>query len=91
MAVSTGVVEAEYDAFRDQLVVDYAAGGDRVRAPAQWSIGVEVSCYDQFGYGNYFHLLAGYPDKMRKLIEIKAVPGEAGALQPPNCIPRVKL
>ena len=58
-----------------------------VRAPAQWRIGGEVSCYVQFGHGNSFHLLAGYPAKMRKLIEITAKPGDAGL----DCIPRVKL
>jgi len=55
-----------------------------VRAPAQWRIGGEVSCYVQFGHGNSFHLLAGYPAKMRKLIEITALPGEAGTLQVPT-------
>jgi hypothetical protein len=58
-----------------------------VRAPAQWRIGGEVSCYVQFGHGNSFHLLAGYPAKMRKLIEITAKHGKAG----PDYIPRVKL
>jgi hypothetical protein len=46
-----------------------------------------VSCYVQFGHGNSFHLLAGYPAKMRKLIEITAMHDEAG----PGCIPGVKL
>jgi len=62
-------------------------GGDMVRAPAQWRIGGEVSCYVQFGHGNSFHLLADDPAKMRNLIEIKSMPGEAGT----DCIPRVKL
>jgi|GEM_PF-1817428 hypothetical protein len=52
-----------------------------IRAPVQWRIGGEVSCYVQSGHGNSFHLLAHDPAKMRNLIEIKAVPGEAGTLQ----------
>ena len=54
-----------------------------IRAPVQWRIGGEVSCYVQSGHGNSFHLLADDPAKMQKLIEIKTMLGEAGILETP--------
>ena len=71
--------DTAYAEFRQALIDAQAKVEPMVWAPAQWGIGAEVSCYGEFGYENYFYLVAEHEPQMRKLIEISAVVGRQRA------------
>lgn len=48
---------------------------DVVFMPAQFGLGSYFSWYNEYGYNNYFMLIALYPDLARKLIEIGGAKG----------------
>jgi hypothetical protein len=61
--------EGEYAKFRKDLVKCRAACGDMVYMPAQWGAGGKLQWYDDYGYENYFIIVAAYPEHAIKLME----------------------
>jgi hypothetical protein len=70
--------EREYGTFRDGLVAEQAACGEMVWMPAQWGAAAKVGWYGDFGYENFFLIVAGHEAHARKLIEVG---GERGRLR----------
>jgi hypothetical protein len=71
-------VEKEYAAFRDGLVAARAACDPMVWMPAQWGAAAKVGWYGDFGYENFFVIVAAHERHARKLIEVG---GERGRLR----------
>ncbi|HHX65405.1 MAG TPA: hypothetical protein GX702_11005 [Chloroflexi bacterium] len=67
--------EAEYAAFRENLLIHQALCKKMVWMPAQWSAGARITWYGDFGYENFFLIVGGYPDHARKLMEVGGARG----------------
>ena len=67
--------EAEYSEFRSELLGWQAHCGDMVWMPAQWSAGARASWYADFGYENFFLMVAGHRDHAQKLMEVGGARG----------------
>ncbi|MCL5271439.1 MAG: hypothetical protein M1457_13015 [bacterium] len=62
--------EANYATFIQTRREMQARCGDMVWMPANWSAGARISWYGKYGYENFFMIVAMYPDRARKLLEI---------------------
>jgi hypothetical protein len=67
--------EGEYAKFREGLIRGRASCGDMVYMPAQWGAGAKLQWYDDYGYENFFIIVAAYPDHAKKLMEIGGAQG----------------
>jgi len=67
--------EAEYDAFKNELVSMQERCGDIVWMPAQWTAGARASWYQIIGYENFFIVVGAHPGRARKLFEIGGAEG----------------
>ncbi|MBN1402765.1 MAG: hypothetical protein JXA74_18125 [Anaerolineae bacterium] len=67
--------EAEYAAFRAELLRIQARCGEMVYMPAQWRAGARISWYGDYGYENFFLIMGGYPEHARKLMEVGGAQG----------------
>ena len=72
--------EAAWAEFRESLVSWQARCGEMLWMPAQWGGGAAISWYGTFGYENFFMLVAAYPDRARKLVEIGGATGRQRCL-----------
>ena len=72
-------LEGEYEPFSKELLEWQSRCGEMVWIPAQWSAGARITWYKEFGYENFFCIVAGYPDRARKLIEIGGARGRCRA------------
>ncbi len=61
---------SEYERFRNSLIRMQDRCGELLWMPAQWIIGPSFSWYGRFGYEVFFSMVALYPDRARKLIDI---------------------
>ena len=68
-------LEAEYGAFRSELLAMQAQCGQMVWMPAQWRAGARISWYGDYGYENFFLIVGGYPQHARKLVEMGGAQG----------------
>lgn len=68
-------LEAEYAAFRQELLRAQARCGEMVWMPAQWSAGARVTWYGDYGYENFFLIVGGYPEHALKLMEVGGARG----------------
>lgn len=64
-----------YQNLKDSIEKVKAINPDVVYMPAQWGLGSYFSWYNEYGYENYFMLIALYPDLARKLLEIGGAKG----------------
>ncbi|MDR1176565.1 MAG: hypothetical protein LBK83_13970 [Treponema sp.] len=62
--------DEEYTKFRDVLMRGRVACGDMVYMPAQWDAGAKLEWFNDYGYENFFIIVAAYPDHAKKLMEI---------------------
>ena len=71
--------EAEYARFAARLTDRRRKCGQMLWMPAQWGAGAKASWYSDFGYENYFCVIALYPDRARKLMEVGGAMGHCQA------------
>jgi hypothetical protein len=62
--------DGEYAQFCQSLLQGRARCGDMVYMPAQWGAGAKLQWYDDYGYENFFVIVAAYPDHAKKLMEM---------------------
>jgi hypothetical protein len=67
--------EAEYAAFKANLLARQALCGEMVYMPAQWSAGARVTWYGEYGYENFFLLVGAYPELAKKLMRVGGAQG----------------
>lgn len=67
--------EESYGQFRDGLVAEQERCGEMVWMPAQWGAGAQVSWYREFGYENFFIIVAAHTDHARKLMDVGGARG----------------
>jgi hypothetical protein len=67
--------EAEYAAFRAELLRIQARCGEMVYMPAQWRAGARITWYGDFGYENFFLIMGAHPEYARKLMEVGGAQG----------------
>ncbi|MDR1902100.1 MAG: hypothetical protein LBQ88_07470 [Treponema sp.] len=67
--------EGEYAKFRANLIKVQADCGDMVYMPAQWGAGAKLQWYDDYGYENFFIIVAAYPEHAKKLMETGGATG----------------
>jgi hypothetical protein len=67
--------EGEYAKFREDLILGRSACGGMVYMPAQWGAGAKLQWYDDYGYENFFIIVAAYPDHAKKLMEMGGATG----------------
>jgi hypothetical protein len=67
--------DGEYVKFRKDLLRGRSACGSMVYMPAQWGAGAKLQWYDDYGYENFFIIVAAYPDHARKLMEMGGATG----------------
>ena len=66
---------ASYEHFKAELLDMQKRCGEMVWMPAQWRAGAQVAWYGQFGYENFFLIVAAYEEHARKLIEVGGASG----------------
>jgi len=70
-----------YEAFRNELIRMQDVCDDMVWMPASWGSGARISWYGDLGYENFFVIVAGYPDRARKLMEVGGANGRCQSRQ----------
>jgi hypothetical protein len=73
-------LEEAYKGFRNDLVDKQQKCGEMVWMLAQWGAGAGISWYGEFGYENFFIIVAAYPDRARKLVEVGGARGRCRSL-----------
>ncbi len=68
-------LDTEYEGFKAGLADMQARCGEMVWMPAQWGAAAQVSWYREFGYENFFLIVAAHPDHARKLMEVGGARG----------------
>ena len=68
-------LDAEYEHFKGELRDMQNRCGEMVWMPAQWPAAARVAWYTDFGYENFFLIVAAYEDHARKLIEVGGASG----------------
>jgi hypothetical protein len=64
-----------YEKFKIQMIKGQEISGDMVFMPAIWTAGARITWFFDFGYENYFYIVALYPDHARKLMEVGGAQG----------------
>ena len=72
-------LDEAYAGFKHGLVAMQAACREMVWMPAHWGAGAGISWYFNFGYENFFIIIAGFERHARKLVETGGVNGLHGA------------
>ena len=67
--------ETSYAEYRQSLESMQQRCGDMTWMPANWSAGARISWYSDFGYENFFLIIAMYPARAQKLLEIGGARG----------------
>jgi len=65
-------LNAEYAAFKRHMLASQNAIGEMVWMPAHWANTACLSWYGQFGYENYFMLVALHPQRIARAIQVSA-------------------
>ena len=68
-------LDTAYEHFRAGLLDMQKRCGEMVWMPAQWTAAARVTWYGDFGYENFFLIVAAHEDRARKLIEVGGASG----------------
>ncbi len=68
-------LQQNFETFKRDWLDVQAQCGEMLWMPAQWGIGARAMWYKQFGYENFFYMVAAHTDRARRLMEIGAAHG----------------
>jgi hypothetical protein len=68
-------LEKAYLQFREVHRPNRELSGDMLYMPAVWNAGARITWFFNYGYENFFYIVAMYPDHARKLMEVGGAQG----------------